>query len=484
MALSKEYFPDSHSLQSNKLREEVIGKRVTEAFPGAEKTGILTALKQVHQTAEPIHVPSSLYEDSRIVIWVDNYIYPLKSGEIVAIFDDITDQKELEEERAAIEERLRQAQKMEAVGTLAGGIAHDFNNILAGIIGYTELLLDDIPSEMPYRENAQAILKSSNRAKNLVRQILDFSRQVKHTKEPIRLGPVIEESVKLLRASIPTTIEMKCELPQDDAVVRGDPTQVHQVIMNLASNAADAMAERGGKLSLTLESIAIGVDGGGKFIDLKPGRYHKITVEDTGQGMDHQTVSRIFEPFFTTKEVGKGTGPGLSVVHGIVKDHGGEITVDSQPNRGTVFSVYLPATDLHQAAVSTQRASLPRGTESILFVDDEQTLVDFNEQMLKRLGYDVTATMSSLDALKAIENDPNKFDLVITDMTMPKMTGLDLAKEIVSIRPDMPIILCTGFSNQLDDEKLRVSGIKKLLMKPLSFKDAAFAIRELLDKKA
>jgi PAS domain S-box-containing protein len=392
----------------------------------------------------------------------------------VAIGRDITNELRLESE-------LRQAQKMEAIGTLAGGIAHDFNNILAAIIGYTEMASLSLPDTSPVRQDLEHVLTASHRAKNLVRQILAFSRQDEHTKEPVQIKHIVRETLHLLRASLPATIDMHGD-EQSDAYVLADPVQMHQLIMNLCTNAQHAMQERGGLLKVVSEDITVGGSAAGHHRDLPPGPYLKLIVSDTGTGIPAELVDRIFDPFFTTKEVGKGTGLGLAVVHGIVKNHGGSIRVESHPGLGTTFEVLLPR---HTPAGENEPAmlqSLPGGTESILFVDDEALLVHVAQSMLSTLGYRVLATTSSLEALELFRREPGRFDLLITDQTMPTMTGEMLAGHISAIRPDMPVILSTGYSETVTPDIEGTRGIVQVLMKPFTIHEIAEVVRAALDR--
>ena len=421
----------------------------------------------------------------RIILWRNRLLYD-DAGEYKGMISsgvDITERKRAEEEKNSLEAQLRQAQKMEALGTLAGGIAHDFNNILAAMMGYTELALYNVPEDMPIKNHLEQVLKSGVRAKNLIQQILSFSRRAEPEKKPVQIASAVIESVKLLRATLPTMIEIVQEVEAGPHTVLADPTQINQLLMNLGTNAAHAMRERGGVLKIRLEKIMLDAKSAASHVGLNPGPYAKITVSDTGEGMDKDKVERIFEPFFTTKDTGEGTGMGLSVVHGIVKAHGGEITVQSEPGKGAEFCVYLPLIETEgeeEAPIETE--SVPKGSEHILFVDDEELLVAIGQQMLERLGYKVTAKTSSIEALEVFKAKPDRFDLVITDQTMPKMSGLELAREILTIRPDMPVIICTGFSAQMTPDRVEAIGIRRVLMKPFVARDVAEVIREVLDE--
>ncbi len=410
-----------------------------------------------------------------------------ESGRPIAfegIVRDVTERKRAEAERSRLESQLRQAQKMEAIGTLAGGIAHDFNNILAAMIGYTELALDDIHEASEARGNLEQVLHSGFRAKKLVQQILSFGRRTDPERKAVKIGPVIEEGMMLLRASLPTTIEIEEEVEDKTGTVSADVTQIHQLLMNLCTNAAHAMRERGGVLTVRLDRVDLGEDAAAGCVELSPGAYIRLIVRDTGEGMAADIADRVFEPFFTTKKTGEGTGMGLAVVHGIVKSHGGTITVHSEPGRGSLFRVYLPLLEAEASETGpASRQPVPKGSEHILFVDDEKAIADIGKRMLERLGYVVTCRTSSPEALQVFRADPHRFQLVITDQTMPKMTGVDLAKELLEIRPDIPIIICTGFSTRISHQSAEELGVKRVLMKPLAARETAEAIREVLDEK-
>jgi PAS domain S-box-containing protein len=359
------------------------------------------------------------------------------------IIRDITKQKELERQ-------LLQAQKMEAIGTLAGGIAHDFNNILGAILGYTELTIaiveEDRNEKTIIRRNLEQVYRASLRAKDLIQHILTFSRQSDHKPQSLKFNLILKEALKLLRASLPATIDICQEIDTNSQYILGDPTQIHQIIMNLCTNAYDAMREKGGVLKVQLNSVEINEEQSVANINITPGKYLKLTVSDTGMGINDEIIKRIFDPFFTTKEAGAGTGLGLSVVHGIVKNHYGEITVESKPRRGTTFNIYFPEFEPKEENASVENQELLIGTENILYIDDEESLVQTGKQILEKLGYKVTGKTRSNEALELFKQYPEQFDLVLTDQMMPKMTGIDLAKKILDIRPDIPIILITGYS--------------------------------------
>ncbi len=395
---------------------------------------------------------------------------------------------ELEEEineRKRVEAELRQAQKLEAIGTLAGGIAHDFNNILSAIFGFSELALiqnKGIKGKEgdKLRKNLKEVINAAERARGLVRQILTFSRQGEQEMKPIDISAVIKDALKLLRSSLPSFIEMQQYIPDESYVVMGDPTQVHQIILNLCVNARDAMKKDGGILRVDLQPVRL-MEGSLPGKDLPPGEYLEISVSDTGSGIPVEIMEHIFDPYFTTKKIGEGTGLGLSVVHGIVRHHGGEIMLYSEPGNGTVFHIYLPRVEMEKET-SQETMEVVGGNERILFVDDEYPLVKVAREMLSELGYKVTATESSISALRAFRANPNDFDLVITDMTMPNIKGDELAKKLTTIRPDIPVVLCPGFAAGLNREELAEMGICKVVLKPLLRRNIAAAIREVLDR--
>ena len=392
----------------------------------------------------------------------------------VVAFRDLTEQKQLEEQ-------LAQSQKMEAIGTLSGGIAHDFNNILSAIFGYTDLLLLDAPKDSELRADLEQILKAANRAKDLVQQILTFSRHAKRAEQPLLVSSMVKETMKMLRASLPATIEIQCHVATE-ALVLADPTQIHQVVMNLCTNAALAMRADGGRLEIALDELCLDEEAPDLPKGLAPGSYLRLTVADTGCGMSPELQRRIFEPFFTTRPQGEGTGLGLSVVHGIVKGLGGAISVESEAGHGSTFRVFLPALPSDALVEQAEQAPLPMGRERILFVDDEAFQVALATRMLGRLGYRVTAETRSEEALAIFRKDPLAFDLVITDMTMPKMTGDVLVECFRAIRAEIPVIICTGFSERLTQERLQSLGPVGFAMKPLNLEEIARKIRLALGK--
>ncbi len=386
-------------------------------------------------------------------------------------------------EREQAEMRIQQSQRMESIGDLAGGIAHDFNNLLFPIVGMAEMLLEDLHKDSPEYENAQEIFVAGIRAGELVKQILAFSRQSEHTMMPVRVQNVLKEALKLSRSTIPADIEIHQNIQVDCGLIKADATQIHQVAMNLITNAYHAVQEKGGIISVTLRQITLGK---GELEDstIGQGQYIMLTVSDTGVGIASSIMKKIFDPYFSTKEQGKGTGLGLAMVFGIIKEHQGDIKVYSEIGRGTTFNVYLPLMKKSTKPVSADQVQkLETGTERILLVDDEISVVKLEGQMLSRLGYRVTEQVKSLDALRIFKANPDNFDLVITDMTMPNMTGDQLAKEILSIRPDIPAIICTGFSERINKEHAEVIGVKGFLMKPVVKFDMAQMVRKVLNER-
>ena len=447
------------------------------------KAAVLLAKNAMGQSTGPDEFILNRKDGTQVPVEIMTFPIKIKDKtRVLAIARDITKRKQAEKETETLQMRLQQAQKMEAVGTLAGGIAHDFNNILSAIIGYTEIALDDVKKETLLHSNLKEVFKAGRRAKDLVKQILAFSRQSEQERQRLQVKYLTKEALKLLRSSLPTTIEIRQDI-QSDSVVLADPTQIHQVLMNLCTNAGSAMQEKGGVLDVKLKDVELDTEFTSRHPDLKPGLYVNLTVSDTGHGMSPKVLERIFDPFFTTKEKGEGTGMGLSVVHGIVKSYGGTITAYSEPGKGSTFNVFLPVTEAKAESEKKKEGTIPKGKERILCIDDEQVLVDLGKQMLESLGYKVTAKTSSVEALKLFKSQPDMFDLIITDMTMPSMTGEELAKEVLAIRPDIRVILCTGFSAKIDKEKAKSIGIRAFVMKPILKQQMAETVREVLDSK-
>ena len=385
-------------------------------------------------------------------------------------------------ERKRAEKTLRQMQKMEALGTLAGGIAHDFNNILMPIVINTELAILDTPENSPISNYLKLVREAANRGKDLIKQIITFSRQKEQVKAPIEIGPVIEEVLKFLRASIPRNIDIREHIKVPASMVVADPTQIHQVLMNLCSNAAYAMREKEGILDISLTPVEVDAEMVNRHLNLTPGPYLRLTVADTGHGMDKQIMERIFDPFFTTKKAGEGTGMGLAVVHGIVKSHGGAITIYSEVGKGSTFNVFLPMGKEELKTKIARSETITTGNERILLIDDEEIQIRSVQPMLERLGYRVIAKTDAVEALDIFRLQPNEFDLVITDQTMPHMMGRELAEELLRIRPDIPIILCTGFSEVIHEEEAKSMGIREFIMKPFSLNEMAGIIRKALER--
>jgi PAS domain S-box-containing protein len=505
--------------QKSRRPDEIVGKTDPELFAPEDVAMILEDKRKVIESGTEVHVQRWLSSNSRR-FYLDLYYEPLRdsAGKISGIgiaAVDLTEQKLAQdalleakkevdhlveertvdlkcaygkllvetEERQRAEEQLIRVQKLEALGTLAGGIAHDFNNILEGIIGFAEMVYEDLIPDSPEHKKLGLVLKGAQRGRDLVKQILAFSRQNEPDKKVVAVNEIVEEGIKLLRPMLPSTIEIVTKSLTTDDRVFADPVQIHQILMNLCSNAAYAMREKGGVLELRISKVDFSKEGPLPFSDMVPGEYVVLVVQDTGTGMTPETIDRIFDPFFTTKKQGEGTGLGLSVLHGIVQRHDGCVSVESEPGKGTTFYVYLPKANGQAFAEDGNVSGATKGNERILFVDDEDMLITLNEQRLTRLGYDVVATTSSMDALDIFRKDPDAFDLVITDFTMPNMTGVDFATELLKVKPTTRIILCTGDSEPVTRERIQESGIKAFLMKPLTKSELAQTIRSVLDAK-
>ncbi|GBC60575.1 hypothetical protein DENIS_1532 [Desulfonema ishimotonii] len=400
------------------------------------------------------------------------------------VVTDISAHKQIEEEKKILESQIRQANKMEAIGTLAGGIAHDFNNVLSIIIGNAELASDDLPPSHPAHLNIDEIRKAGMRAADIAKQLLSFTRKTKQNLKPLDAGPVIRDVLRFMRSTIPTTIDIRQNFNATDTFVLADPTQITQVMMNLCTNAFQEMGKTGGILEISVENVVLDEEVAANYPHLSKGRYLRITVSDTGSGINSEIVDKIFDPYFTTKEFGHGSGMGLSVVHGIVKNHGGAITVDSEPGKGTAFNVFFPVVT-EKPVRKTEPAGKPAyGNETILLVDDEKSVVKITGRLLERLGYQVETRTDPAEALKLFQSKSDQFDLVITDMTMPHMTGVTLSEKLLEIRKNIPIIICTGHSPLVDEKKARAMGIAAYVMKPVIRQEIARIIRELLDVQA
>ncbi len=460
-------------------REELIGTDFSDYYtePEKAKTGYLLAFEKgaVKDYELAIrhrdgHVTPVLYNAS---------VYRDETGKVSGVFAaarDMTDQRRLESE-------LRHSQKMEAIGTLAGGIAHDFNNMLAAILGFTEMVMEDTRDRSDVQRSLQNISRAAIRARDLVKRILTFSRRTEEQRSPISLSPIIRETVELLRASIPAMIDIELSLTATSDTVLASPLDVQEVLMNLVTNASLAMPEKGGTIEVSLSDIDFAPESTVQGFEVVPGEYVQLVVKDTGSGMGPDVMKRVFDPFFTTREVGKGTGMGLAMVYGIVQNLQGTVTVESEVGAGSTFRVLLPKVKADTQAEVEQPAAVPRGNERILFIDDEQMLVEWGRITLERLGYTVTTMTDSREALKTFFAGPFLFDLVITDHSMPQMSGVQLAKEFLSVRGDIPVILCTGYSDAVNSETARAEGINDFLMKPLSKEELAIAIRKALDTR-
>ena len=393
---------------------------------------------------------------------------------VLAIVRDISGRRRLEDQ-------LRQAQKMEAIGALAGGIAHDFNNILAPIIGYSEMTANELPADSPLHRNLAKVLASAQRARDLVQQILTFGRKFDRSLQPVRIQPIVKEALKLMRATIPATIDIQQDIG-DAGAVRADLTQIHQIVINLCTNAYHAMWDTGGVLRVALAETDVEVEPAAIHPNAEPGRYVRLTVADAGGGIDPAILENIFEPYFTTKEEGRGTGLGLSVVDGIVRDHGGFVTVDNHPGRGCAFHVFFPRlSTVTEATEPRKTAECPTGSERVLLVEDERPLLEMFQRILEDLGYSVSTAEDGDHALDLFASRPDRFDLVLTDMTMPRMTGDRLALEIKTIRPGTPVLICTGYSDKIDKNRAAELGLSGFLLKPVMKSELAEAVRNALD---
>jgi len=380
----------------------------------------------------------------------------------------------LEVERETLEKQLRQAQKMESIGTLAGGIAHDFNNILGIILGYAELVLLEAPDKNgALNQTVEQLIQAVDRAKKLVKQILTFSREGDDTPKPLAVNPIVKEVLEMMRSTLPTTINIQHYIQKESLTLLGNPTEIHQIMMNLCTNAAHAMQGKAGILRVELEEI-----------ESPSGlSYLRLTVSDTGEGIPPDILDRVFDPYFTTKKPGEGTGLGLALVHGIVKRYGGDIKIDTEPGKGTTVTVKIPLIDVELKPKEVLRHDIPTGNETILLVDDEEALLGSFQKILEQMNYTVITVDNSPGALEIFQKTPSRFHLAICDMTMPQMTGIQLAGELLKLRPNLPIILCTGFSEFIDSKKAKAVGIKEFLMKPFSKRVLAVTIRRALDGK-
>jgi signal transduction histidine kinase/ActR/RegA family two-component response regulator len=457
-------------------REASVGQNATKIY-GVNPAPYLEVYAEVAATGVPRYFETHF---SPMKKHFSISAFKIGAGKFATVFEDITEQKQAEQEKKKLEVQLQQAQKMEAIGTFAGGIAHDFNNILSAILGYSELALDKIPPETPLHEDLQQVFRATLRARDLVAQILTFSRQNEQELKPVQVDLIVKEVLKFLRSSLPSSIEIRRNIASN-ARVLADPTQIHQVLMNLCANAKHAMRQSSGILEVSLTQTQLDAEFAATHAEAAAGPHLKLTISDTGEGMTAEIREKIFDPFYTTKDKEEGTGLGLAVVHGIVKSCGGFVSVYSEPGKGTTFNVFLPIFEEQIAPRVEIEAPLPVGTEQILIVDDEKILVDTGKQMLERYGYQVTCRTSSVEALELFKAKPDQFDLVISDVTMPNMSGLELAAEIKTLRPETPIVLCTGFSENITPSGAEAAGIKALMLKPVARDDLIRTTRKVLD---
>lgn len=467
----------------NEAPQQRIGKTDMELWPEPVAGTIVENDRRVMDTGQPfLGIENVIVGNNEKQHMTAKFPIKGKGGSraLAGIAFDISDQVQAEKEREYLKEQLHQVQKIEAIGQLAGGIAHDFNNILSAITGYGELAKLEVDRRGQIGKYIDGILKAAFRARDLVKQILYFSRKEGHLKKPVLVSQILKEAVTLLRASLPTTIDIQCQIARDLFVINADSTQIHQIIMNLGSNAAHALAPNGGTLAFTLENCQLFSEAANSEMNLEPGRYLRLTVRDDGPGIPDAVKDRMFEPYFTTKEKEEGTGLGLAVVHGIVEVHKGAVTVTSAPGRGTAFDIYLPAIDDEIFPSDDQFGDLPRGNGRILMVDDEEALLDIVKDSLTNLGYSVDVMKSSLEALHFFNKNRSTIDLVITDLTMPKMTGEQLSKEILKSRHDIPIILCSGYNDRPPKADIYELGVVTFLQKPFQIKELVHCIREVI----
>lgn len=463
--------------------EELIGTRVADLYHDAsQREGFIAHLREQGHVE---HYETEVRKKNGMVVWLSTNARKCTDGNgrftgVVGIARDITRMKTSEKEKNILDKNLRQKQKMESIGTLAGGIAHDFNNILAAIIGYAEIAQQRLAGQSSLGNDIRGILRAADRAKELIRHILIFSRRATCEPSSVAVHLAVKEAINLLRASVPSTLEIKPTIRYKEGMIYADPTEIHQITLNLCSNAIHAMEENG-TLKISLDKVILSDEDVKNDPGFKPGPYVLLSVQDTGSGIEPENVGRIFEPFFTTKEAGEGTGLGLAVVHGIVHRLDGRIFVESKPGFGTVVKVYLPEGHNVNQNAALDAPQPPGGHEHIMFVDDEPIVIDVTRLRLEKLGYRITTYSSSENALEHFRARPDTYDLVMTDQTMPKITGEQLSKELLAIRPDIPIILCTGYSAVIDAEKAKKIGIREFIMKPFDKEELANVVRSVLD---
>ncbi len=473
--------------------EELRGQNYRRLMVSDYNQSVLDTFNYVFRTGKPVKAlhweilrkdGSVCHAETSVSLRLDDQGRP---DGFQGIVRDITERVKTSEKQKELEAQLHQAQKMESIGTLAGGIAHDFNNILFPIIGYTELTMQELSADSPLYGYMEKVQASARRAKALIRQILAFSRQRAESEvEPEYIQPVVKETLKLLSNTVPSTIEIRSNLQENTGRVMIDLSMIHQVVMNLCTNAYQAMQNApSGILTVELEEIVIDDQNTALFHHLTPGTYIRIRVSDNGCGIEPDLGDKIFDPYFTTKPKDKGTGLGLSISYGIVKNAGGHIAADSRPGEGSRFEVFLPVSETKECRGLDEHydGPLPCGSERILLVDDEKPVIEFEKQLLEKLGYFVTPLTDSQEAFEVFSRQPTAYDLLLTDQTMPKMSGMELVRKIRQIRPDMPVLLCTGYNEKLIHDKIHEAGIQALLIKPITGRDLAITLRQILDVK-
>ncbi|BHH85337.1 hybrid sensor histidine kinase/response regulator [Desulforhopalus sp. 52FAK] len=468
--------------------EKVVGTSVQALLGNVETTRTNDELQEIFNSQKSVlNIELECLPSNESIRYLDGTFSAILDDNnaitgIKGIVRDITEKKKAEQTQQTLEKKLHQSQKMESIGKLAGGIAHEFNNMLAIIMGNNELIIDELPQRSPARESTEEIRIAGLRARDVVKQLLTFSRQDDAVKKVMDLQLAVQESMKLIRSTIPVNIKIEQNLSADTYQVIGNDTQINQLLINLCNNAVDALPEKDGVITIELHNEIIGMQQTKYQSKLKPGQYTKLIVSDNGSGMDSATLDRVFEPYFTTKAIGKGTGIGMAVAHGIVERHGGAIIVDSQPGKGTTFTIFLPAHESLCEQEAGKRDILPVGDECILYVDDEPLLAKLGKRLLEHFGYTAVSITDPVKALDMVRADPNKFDLLITDMAMPSMTGDQLVIEILKIRKDMPTIICTGYSARISEKEAVEIGVRSYMMKPINKSELAKVVRKVLDE--